>query len=167
MFTLLTLWFVLSIPPAERGAALTTVGIVLGPFAGAFAREWQSCCLEWSWHLAPYALVPLAAGVSLQVVPMRAGRAWLVIRRPFLSDVALAIRAVLRIGSTLGSSRSSPLRRILIVGRCFGHAPKVVKYVVAPEPSPERTQVCSPGARLRVGFSTLGELGIDRPAELI
>jgi hypothetical protein len=40
--------------------------ISLGPFAGAVARDWQRCCAENSWSLAPYGFGTLLAGLGVQ-----------------------------------------------------------------------------------------------------
>jgi hypothetical protein len=47
-------------------------GTVLGPFIGAFARDWQSCCTAFSWTLAPWAGAALMVAVVAQMWP-RAG----------------------------------------------------------------------------------------------
>lgn len=45
------------------------IGTVLGPFVGAFARDWQSCCTAFSWTLAPWACAALLAAVAFQIWP--------------------------------------------------------------------------------------------------
>jgi hypothetical protein len=45
----------------------TTAGTILGPFTGALARDWQSCCTRFSLFLLPWAGGALALGVALQV----------------------------------------------------------------------------------------------------
>lgn len=54
----------------------TTAATLLGPFTGAIAREWQSCCAENSWGLLPWAGAELAVGLLIQVVPLPSGRWW-------------------------------------------------------------------------------------------
>jgi len=43
------------------------LGVLLGPFAGAVARDWQSCCAANSWSIAPYAVGVLALALVMQV----------------------------------------------------------------------------------------------------
>lgn len=58
-FVLLVLFFT-----RRSGQALEyAAGVLLGPFAGGVAREWQSCCAESSWGLFPYGLAGLVVGV--------------------------------------------------------------------------------------------------------
>jgi hypothetical protein len=59
-FALLTLVFTRS--------WIYAAGIALGPFAGASAREWQSCCAQNSWSLAPYGLGFLLSGFAVQLL---------------------------------------------------------------------------------------------------
>ena len=48
------------------------VFLVLGPLAGGFAREWQSCCAEFSFALLPFGAVAVGAGLAvLRFVPAR------------------------------------------------------------------------------------------------
>ncbi len=47
---------------------LTTLGTVLGPFTGAVARHWQSCCTEFSLSLVPFCGGVLAACTLLQLI---------------------------------------------------------------------------------------------------
>jgi len=47
--------------------ASVTAGTILGPFTGALARDWQSCCTEFSLHLLPWAGSALALGVAAQI----------------------------------------------------------------------------------------------------
>jgi hypothetical protein len=42
-------------------------GVILGPFAGGFTREWQSCCAQNSLSLAPFAVGGLLAGAAVQL----------------------------------------------------------------------------------------------------
>lgn len=48
-------------------------GIVLGPYAGAFLRDWQSCCAENSRAIAPIAIVGVAWALLIQVLLTRTG----------------------------------------------------------------------------------------------
>lgn len=48
--------------------AATTVGSVLGPLSGAISRDFQSCCLEFSLSLLPYALGALGLAALVQAV---------------------------------------------------------------------------------------------------
>ena len=52
----------------------TTAGTLLGPFTGALARDGQSCCLEFSLSLVPWAGGALLVGLLLQVA--RRPAAW-------------------------------------------------------------------------------------------
>ena len=54
----------------ENAIAAATIGVVSGPFTGAIARHFQSCCLEFSFSVLPYSALILAAGVLFQVVPL-------------------------------------------------------------------------------------------------
>lgn len=47
-----------------------TVGCVSGPFTGAIARHFQSCCLEFSLSVLPYCSLLLGMGVLMQFVPL-------------------------------------------------------------------------------------------------
>ncbi len=47
-----------------------TVGSFSGPFTGAIARHFQSCCWRFSIGLLPYCAAFLAGGVVFQFVPM-------------------------------------------------------------------------------------------------
>jgi hypothetical protein len=57
------------------GSAPYAVGAILGPFAGAVARDWQSCCAENSWAIAPYAFASLGIGLTVQLLWHPEGRA--------------------------------------------------------------------------------------------
>lgn len=48
----------------ESGLA-PTWAVVLGPLAGGFVREWQSCCAQFSLGLLPVALAMWAPGVAV------------------------------------------------------------------------------------------------------
>ncbi len=85
LFTLLTFGAVISAQSDGTGAqtsyalgriALTAVAPLSGPFLGAIAREWQSCCTANSLSLLPVAAAALAAGCLLQFVPLPAGPGW-------------------------------------------------------------------------------------------
>jgi len=43
-------------------------GVIRGPFAGAVARDWQSCCADSSWSIAPYAISSVAFGLAVQLL---------------------------------------------------------------------------------------------------
>src|SRR5436305_14302722 len=47
-----------------------TVGSVSGPFTGAIARHFQSCCWQFSVTLFPYCALFLGVGVLAQIVPL-------------------------------------------------------------------------------------------------
>ena len=47
-------------------AFLVAFGTPLGPFTGALARDWQSCCTEFSAHLLPYSLALLLPAIAIQ-----------------------------------------------------------------------------------------------------
>ncbi len=51
---------------ALTGSASNAVDVALGPFAGAAARSWQSCCAENAWAIAPYASASLGAGLAVR-----------------------------------------------------------------------------------------------------
>ena len=55
------------------------LGVLLGPFAGGVARDWQSCCARNSLALAPYGIAGLLAGcaVQLAVSPRTPTRVWI------------------------------------------------------------------------------------------
>jgi hypothetical protein len=46
------------------------IGTVTGPFAGAIARGFQSCCWRFSLSLFPYCLGILLLGAALQMIPL-------------------------------------------------------------------------------------------------
>lgn len=61
----------------ERGRViLTTVGTITGPMTGAIARRFQSCCLEASLALLPYAAGGLLLGVAFQFLPLPQHMGW-------------------------------------------------------------------------------------------
>src|SRR4051812_25364098 len=54
----------------ESQIAAATLGTVSGPFTGAIARHFQSCCWQFSLTLFPYCALFLAAGVIAQIIPL-------------------------------------------------------------------------------------------------
>ena len=54
----------------ENAITTATIGVVSGPFTGAMARHFQSCCLEFSLSLFPYCALILGIGVFFQMVPL-------------------------------------------------------------------------------------------------
>lgn len=57
-----------------RLAATIMVGIALGPMAGAFVRDYQGCCLEFSLSLLPYCAGALVGALAVQLlVPPKTG----------------------------------------------------------------------------------------------
>ena len=54
----------------ENRIAAATIGAVSGPFTGAIARHFQSCCLQFSFSIFPYCALFLAAAVLFQIVPL-------------------------------------------------------------------------------------------------
>jgi hypothetical protein len=54
----------------ERQIVAATLGAVSGPFTGAIARHFQSCCLQFSVMLFPYCALFLGAGLLAQIVPL-------------------------------------------------------------------------------------------------
>ncbi len=51
-------------------ALLVSVGAISGPFTGAMARDFQSCCWSNSLQLAPYCGGILGLSAMMQVVPL-------------------------------------------------------------------------------------------------
>ncbi len=51
-------------------ALLIAVGTISGPMAGALARDWQSCCLEFSLLLLPYCGAALVGALAFQFVKL-------------------------------------------------------------------------------------------------
>lgn len=76
LYTLFALLTFLALRPAEKQnatlpkALLVAAGAVSGPFTGAMARGFQSCCWRNSLQLAPYCGGILMIGTVLQWVPM-------------------------------------------------------------------------------------------------
>lgn len=58
---------------ALTGSWRYALGVVLGPFAGGVARDWQSCCAENSLSLAPYAAGGIVLGALARIVGRRRG----------------------------------------------------------------------------------------------
>lgn len=54
----------------ENAIAAATTGVVSGPFTGAIARHFQSCCLEFSLSILPWCALVLGVGVLFQIVPL-------------------------------------------------------------------------------------------------
>jgi hypothetical protein len=53
----------------ENQIAAATLGVVSGPFTGAIARSFQSCCWNFSLSIFPYCAAFLGVGVLSQVIP--------------------------------------------------------------------------------------------------
>lgn len=65
----------------ERGlVAMTTLGTITGPMTGAICRRFQSCCLQVSLSLLPYAGAGLLIGVLFQWLPLPSHMGWQVLR---------------------------------------------------------------------------------------
>ncbi|HEU5125827.1 MAG TPA: hypothetical protein VFW05_17380 [Verrucomicrobiae bacterium] len=62
-----------------------TFGVVSGPFTGAIARHFQSCCRQFSIALLPYCAAILGAGIFFQIVPLPFQRFERVVRITFWS----------------------------------------------------------------------------------
>jgi hypothetical protein len=54
----------------ENQIAAATLGAVSGPFTGAIARHFQSCCWQFSVTLFPYCALFLGVGLIAQIVPL-------------------------------------------------------------------------------------------------
>ena len=85
LFTFLTFGAVISAQADGTGEltfysvgriALSALAPLSGPFIGAIARDWQSCCAANSWSLLPVAASVLAAACLMQFVPLGTGRGW-------------------------------------------------------------------------------------------
>lgn len=50
------------------------LGIVVGPLAGGFARDWQSCCAENAFSLLPFGLAALGLGLVSLLAPLPSWR---------------------------------------------------------------------------------------------
>jgi len=57
----------------ENWTVAATVGAVSGPFTGAIARHFQSCCWHCSVSIFPYCALFLGAGVLGQLIPLPLG----------------------------------------------------------------------------------------------
>jgi hypothetical protein len=44
--------------------------VIIGPFTGAMARNWQGCCTEFSLWLLPWAIGFLGIGIGTQFLPL-------------------------------------------------------------------------------------------------
>jgi len=65
----------------ERGLVImTTLGTISGPMTGAISRRFQSCCLQASLALLPYAAIGLFTGVAFQCLPIPCRSGWQVLR---------------------------------------------------------------------------------------
>jgi hypothetical protein len=54
----------------ENAIGAATIGVVTGPFTGAIARHFQSCCLQFSLSILPWCALILGVGVLFQIVPL-------------------------------------------------------------------------------------------------
>ena len=63
------------------GSWANAARVILGPFAGAYARDWQSCCARWSWQLLPFAAGALALGFLVQARVAPTGRMAVIVRK--------------------------------------------------------------------------------------
>jgi hypothetical protein len=54
----------------DNAIAAATIGVVSGPFTGAIARHFQSCCLQFSLSISLCCALALGAGVLFQIVPL-------------------------------------------------------------------------------------------------
>ncbi len=65
----------------ERGLVImTTLGTITGPMTGAISRRCQSCCLQASLTLLPYAAAGLLLGSLFQGLPLPHSANWQVLR---------------------------------------------------------------------------------------
>ena len=65
----------------ERGLVMmTTLGTISGPMTGAISRRFQSCCLQVSLALLPYAAIGLLTGAAFQSLPIPSRSGWQVLR---------------------------------------------------------------------------------------
>ena len=69
-----------SIVLATTGSLSRALLVVSGPFAGAVARDGQSCCLANSWSIAPYALAGVVVGLTARLGIQANGRFWATVR---------------------------------------------------------------------------------------
>lgn len=54
----------------EAPIVSATLGSISGPFTGAIARHYQSCCWDFSMSIFPYSAALLGIGVLAQIVAM-------------------------------------------------------------------------------------------------
>jgi hypothetical protein len=54
----------------ENWNVAASVGCLSGPFTGAIARHFQSCCWQFSVSLLPYSAAFLLGGIAFQFVPL-------------------------------------------------------------------------------------------------
>ncbi len=64
----------------ENAVVAATVGSFTGPFTGAIARRFQSCCWQAAMSVFPYSATMLGLGALAQIVPFPAGRLPLLLR---------------------------------------------------------------------------------------
>lgn len=65
----------------ERGLVImTTLGTIAGPMTGAISRRFQSCCLQASLSLLPFAAAGLLIGGLFQAIPFRQHIGWQFLR---------------------------------------------------------------------------------------
>jgi hypothetical protein len=72
-FAALTAFCLMQQSPSDRRENWNTAATFftfLGPFTGAIARQFQSCCWKFSLGLAPYCAGCLLIGAICQVVPL-------------------------------------------------------------------------------------------------
>lgn len=79
------------------------LGVLLGPFAGAVARDWQSCCAANSWSIAPYAIGVLVLALVIQLTIRSQARAARIARATlwWIGCSAWFLAAVLSYGHAL------------------------------------------------------------------
>ncbi len=65
----------------ERGlVVMTTLGTISGPMTGAISRRYQSCCLQASLSLLPFAAAGLVMSVGFQWLPLPHHWGWQMLR---------------------------------------------------------------------------------------
>ena len=83
LFLVFTVIAVLAVTDgATRGGVNAVAGVsavITGPFVGAVARGFQSCCLEFSLRIAWYCVPALLLGILLQWMPSRHGK-WMFLK---------------------------------------------------------------------------------------
>ncbi len=73
VFALLTFLAMRGESPSDRAgnwSVAATIGTLSGPFTGAIARQFQSCCLNFSLQIFPFCAAFLMGGVVAQFVPI-------------------------------------------------------------------------------------------------